>query len=185
MDEELKYFLKEGPHTTKELARLTGKSDSGIRKTLAKHTDTLRCKKNEAGTNLFWIEPSNGDTVEMPEDGQGARSQANPVQTPSSGPEGPEIGPKAKTRGRPAKFSGMKLFPSESLLSTKANPEGDIDPEVSLYANPRRVGSHGYNSMQVIINAPGITTEDFVKAGGRLNDLRWDIDKDNVRAEQE
>jgi hypothetical protein len=46
--------------------------------------------------------------------------------------------------------------------------------------NPRRAGSHGYRSLQIIIDNPGITTEDYLAKGGRLNDLRWDLAHGNV-----
>lgn len=49
-------------------------------------------------------------------------------------------------------------------------------------ANVRREGSHGHKSLQIIIDNPGITTEAFVEAGGRLVDLKWDIEHSNVVA---
>lgn len=51
--------------------------------------------------------------------------------------------------------------------------------------NPRRPGSYGHTSLQIIIDAgdAGITTEDYVKAGGRMNDLHWDIDHGSAVAE--
>lgn len=48
--------------------------------------------------------------------------------------------------------------------------------------NQRREGSHGHKSLQIVIDNPGITTEAFIEAGGRLVDLKWDIDKGNVTA---
>lgn len=48
--------------------------------------------------------------------------------------------------------------------------------------NPRREGSHGYKSIQIIIDNPGITTEAFIEAGGRLVDLKWDIKNNSVTA---
>ena len=61
-----------------------------------------------------------------------------------------------KVRGRPATNAGKKLFPL-----TKANP--------------RLPGSNGYHSFKIIADNPGIAYEDYLKAGGRNNDLRWDI----------
>ena len=48
--------------------------------------------------------------------------------------------------------------------------------------NPRRPGSHGFNSMEIIIDAgkEGISYEDFIVAGGRRQDLAWDLKHDNV-----
>jgi hypothetical protein len=76
-----------------------------------------------------------------------------------------------KRRGRAPSLAGRKLFPSAKL----ADEDGNI-------VNPRREGTHGHKSMAVIIDNPGITVEDFVSKGGRLVDLRWDIDRDRVDA---
>ena len=48
--------------------------------------------------------------------------------------------------------------------------------------NPRRLGSHGYKSMQIILDAPDKTIlyEDFIAAGGRGEDLRYDLEKEHV-----
>ncbi len=161
MDNELRYFLEQGPTTTKELARLTGKSDSGIRKTLQKHTATVMCKKNDAGANVFWLEPNKADksAVEAPL----ASPEAKVGATPS---ESPDVAPATSPgrRGRKPTAYGQKLFAT-----------GD--------ENPRRAGTHGHKSMAVIIAKPGLTTEQFVTAGGRLVDLRWDLNLGNVRTE--
>jgi hypothetical protein len=42
--------------------------------------------------------------------------------------------------------------------------------------NPRRPGSFGHFSMQIILDEPGISYEEYIKKGGRSNDLNWDID---------
>jgi ssDNA-binding Zn-finger/Zn-ribbon topoisomerase 1 len=55
IDNELAYFLRLGPTTAKELARLIGKSESRMREILKQHQDEIQCKKNEAGTNVFWL----------------------------------------------------------------------------------------------------------------------------------
>src|SRR5262249_44522283 len=40
--------------------------------------------------------------------------------------------------------------------------------------NPRRPGTHGYNSFKLI--SDGMTYEEYRRLGGRNNDLQWDID---------
>jgi hypothetical protein len=35
--------------------------------------------------------------------------------------------------------------------------------------------SHGYRSLEIIRQKPGITYEAFIAAGGRARDLRWDV----------
>jgi hypothetical protein len=59
-------------------------------------------------------------------------------------------------RGKVAEFTGMTL----KAVKDK---------------NHRRNPSHGFNSMEIILQKPGIKYEDFIAAGGRNVDLRWDI----------
>jgi hypothetical protein len=46
--------------------------------------------------------------------------------------------------------------------------------------NPRREGTHGYRSMEVVRNAPGIRYEDYINKGGRRVDLQGSIDLKQV-----
>lgn len=39
--------------------------------------------------------------------------------------------------------------------------------------NPRRPGSHGYNSFSLIRSR--MTVAEYLEAGGRATDLRWDV----------
>jgi hypothetical protein len=50
--------------------------------------------------------------------------------------------------------------------------------------NPRRQGSHGFRSIQLILDAgpKGIATESFIELGGRLKDAQWDIAHNYVEA---
>lgn len=66
-----------------------------------------------------------------------------------------------KPRIRKSEYSGCTLHPN-------------------VEENPRRAGSHGHNSLQIILDDPGITYEDFRARGGRTNDLRWDINAGRV-----
>ncbi len=72
---------------------------------------------------------------------------------------------KTKSSGEPkgklSKFSGRKLFPVSST-------------------NPRRPQSYGFTSLQIIIDNPGISYEEFTNLGGRRQDLQWDIDHGSV-----
>jgi hypothetical protein len=49
-------------------------------------------------------------------------------------------------------------------------------------ANPRRTGTKGHASMQIILDAgkAGIKYEDYIAKGGRPNDLAWDIERKSV-----
>lgn len=62
----------------------------------------------------------------------------------------------AAERGRKSNFHGKKIYAKVS-------------------ENLRRTNSHGYRSMQIILNAkPGLSVEEFLAKGGRMEDLRWD-----------
>lgn len=49
--------------------------------------------------------------------------------------------------------------------------------------NPRRENTYGYRAMELVINAglEGISYRDYLRGGGRPNDLGWDLAKGNVR----
>ncbi len=70
-------------------------------------------------------------------------------------------------RGKPSQLAGCKLFLKEELLGK----------------NPRRAGSHGERSLQIIIDNPGITYEEAIASGARAVDIRWDFEKGYVIAE--
>jgi hypothetical protein len=72
----------------------------------------------------------------------------------------------ATTKSAKSMFSGKKLFPSRSAKQT----------------NPRRPESYGFRSLEVIRANPGITYEDFLRAGGRRVDLAWDLRHGNAEA---
>lgn len=89
------------------------------------------------------------------------RAKASKVSKPESSE------PKGR---RTSAFSGKTLHPAK--FADDGSP-----------VNPRREGSHGFNSMQIIISNPGIGYDEYISAGGRLNDLTWDIKHGNCRAE--
>lgn len=75
----------------------------------------------------------------------------------------PKGGKKAKQTeggpiGRASRYAGGKLHPVKTV-------------------NPRRAGTHGWKSYEIVREKPGVTYEDYIAAGGRGNDLQWDIDK--------
>ena len=69
----------------------------------------------------------------------------------------------AKKRGRAASNAGRTLV-------------------AKVETNPRREGTHGHKSFSIILAAgkKGIKHEDYIAAGGRNNDLAWDIEHDSV-----
>jgi hypothetical protein len=42
--------------------------------------------------------------------------------------------------------------------------------------NPRKAGTHGWRSFEIVRKQPGISYEAYIAAGGRNNDLRWDVE---------
>lgn len=78
---------------------------------------------------------------------------------------------KGSGRGRKSANAGKRLF-----HTVKENQEGAI-------VNPRKAGSHGHKSMAILIAAgtDGILYEDFIKQGGRPQDLKWDVSHGNAR----
>lgn len=156
MNDELRFFLEKGPTSVKELSRLTGRSTSGIYKALKDVPGIITEQKGRE--TLFSLPPAAAPAGEAP-------------TTPA-----PKAEPVKGKRGRPALAAGKQLYPSDALLGT-------VGIGAPMYENPRRKNSHGYKSLQLVIDNPGITTEEFVKLGGRLNDLRWDLDHGNVKAE--
>lgn len=89
-----------------------------------------------------------------------------PTEVAFDSPEHPSSGAsgKVKRKGRKSKFSGKKIYPAGE-------------------ENPRRVGSAGWKTFELILANPGLTGEELVAGGGRLVDLAWDEAKGNVRLE--
>jgi len=72
-----------------------------------------------------------------------------------------QAAPEGTKRGRVSEFSGK-------TIKSKV-------PE-----NPRREGTQGFESFKIVLANPGITYEDYLAAGGRRQDLAWDLDHDWV-----
>lgn len=99
-----------------------------------------------------------------------AKKAAPPAKAPAAKKAAPVA---AKANGnavskRSNKYAGMLLRPTKDT-------------------NHRRAGTHGHKSMEIIhkAGAKGITTEDFLKAGGRAVDLAWDIEHKHVKTEKQ
>lgn len=72
--------------------------------------------------------------------------------------------PKAASKGKPSTGASK---PSAGKLVGKIYR--------IVKGNPRKEGTHGFNSYALITD--GMTVEAYLAAGGRNNDLRWDIEK--------
>jgi hypothetical protein len=65
-------------------------------------------------------------------------------------------------RGRPSVFAGRRLT-------------------ATMGHNPRKDGTFGQRSYQIILDNPGITFEKYRELGGRANDLQYDYVRDRVQ----
>lgn len=77
-------------------------------------------------------------------------------------------GGKSEARGRNSSHAGKKIF-----ILTEKN------------ANPRREGTHGHKSFELVRTAGSgkLTYEAYIEKGGRSNDLAWDLDKGYVKVQ--
>lgn len=166
MNDELRYCLQRGPTSAKELARLTGLSISTIYKAVAE--PGVETEETIHGKRFFIIPP------ETNSNGPEGEATASPQEPPATSEP---VAHAPSKRGRPTSFTGKQLFAHENLLR-EASETG-----AAYYENPRRRNSAGFNSLEIIINHPGITTEEFRAQGGRMNDLRWDVEHGHVRVE--
>lgn len=91
MQTYLKTALLAGPLTVKELAAMIGKSESRTRELLKADQDTIKCKKNDAGTNVFWLDPEPAAEGEAMQDEGDALLRCPLCQsTENQAPAGPE-----------------------------------------------------------------------------------------------
>lgn len=115
----------------------------------------------------------------------------SPIELKEQAPPAQEVGQETEIkdrpkRGRPPKEKAPKEPKPEGERKRSERfgqtatlyPQGDALP-----SNPRRADSHGWRSLEIIRTKPGISVNEFLKAGGRLNDLRWDIEYGRVRVD--
>ena len=112
---------------------------------------------------------SNGAEVEI-------GAEAEPATEGTKGKRAPKArAPKAERAPRKAKESKGETKRGRyvgHLLFSKCDK------------NPRREGSIGYHSHQILLENPGIRYEEFLEKGGVPAALQWDIDKDLARVEK-
>ena len=104
----------------------------------------------------------------------GIEPEAVPADTPAqpaaeAATTDAEKAKKKKAAAKPAKGKRSSKFADKVIKNKSAE-------------NPRREGTHGHRSMEIIMKAgkKGITYAAYIEAGGRNNDLNWDVEKDNV-----
>ena len=97
----------------------------------------------------------------------GIEPEAVPADTPAQ--PAAEAATTDAEKAKPAKGKRSSKFADKVIKNKSAK-------------NPRREGTHGHRSMEIIMKAgkKGITYAAYIEAGGRNNDLNWDVEKDNV-----
>lgn len=85
---------------------------------------------------------------------------------------------KAKQQKKTAKKGGGTKKDEGAGPGRKSNYAGKLIYK-NVDGNPRREGTHGFKSFALIKN--GMTYEQYITAGGRANDLAWDVEKGNVK----
>ena len=67
-----------------------------------------------------------------------------------------------KNRGRPSMYAGKTVKPL-------------------VAENPRRPGTHGHKSFEILLaNPDGMTYEEYISEGGRRNDLLFDVERERA-----
>mgnify|MGYP003146781951 CR=1 FL=1 len=80
---------------------------------------------------------------------------------------GSKVNKHIESRGRKSKFDNKRIL----LKSEETH-------------NPRRKGSHGFTSYQIILENPGLTYEKFIELGGRRQDLAWDVEMKRFKVQR-
>lgn len=158
--------------TIEELAaeRITGDQLVGLYNALTPDAQIKRFETKEKGIVRLWA-LAEAKAIVVDESTQERAPQGSSSEKKEKSMPKKEKVKKAEAaetsgkRGRVSEFAGKKLI---------ANVEGN--------ENPRREGSYGHTSMQIIIDAgkKGIVYEDFLAAGGRRTDLAFDFNKGYV-----
>ena len=87
-------------------------------------------------------------------------------------------------------YAGGRHAPPETefVKANKALGKREAKHAQKIYPliedNPRRPDTFGHISMAIVLNRPGITIGDYLKAGGRMKDLNWDILHESVKIDK-
>lgn len=101
---------------------------------------------------------------------------SNPTEAEvAEGQKQETLNPPAPT-GEPVEPKGNRgrKVGTSKLAGTKFAPTKEV--------NPRRAGTHGWHSYNILLaNPAGIEYSEYIAAGGRANDLAWDISHKYVK----
>lgn len=79
-----------------------------------------------------------------------------------------------------AKKAAVKKAEKPKAAPKKSQYAGKI-LTATVDENPRKAGTAGHKSFAIVLKNPGITYEDYVKNGGRSNDLQWDVERKRIK----
>ena len=94
----------------------------------------------------------------------------------------PKAAKKAKNAAKPKAAKKGKANGDATETKRKGRPSPLYGKKIKCLVkdNPRRAGTNGYHSMKIILENPNMLVEDFVANGGRIVDLKWDMNKGSV-----
>lgn len=78
--------------------------------------------------------------------------------------------------GRKKRVMGVEVITPKRVIA-KRNKYAGAKLQATVKTNPRKEGSFGYHSMKIIMDNPNILYEDYIAKGGRLQDLKWDLER--------
>ena len=86
-----------------------------------------------------------------------------------------ELGPLRGDGGTGSGRVRKSIYSGKIIVAKHTDDDGNL-------VNPRREGTWGERSYNIVLEAPDnrISYEDYKRAGGRNNDLKWDYDHDFV-----
>jgi hypothetical protein len=169
------YTPIENGETTMATANLSNTSKHEPKKvrTLFPPVDGVVKASEVKGIKGIKVKETAETAAKAPEKGKGAgKGKAapkgkEPAKAPAKKAAAKEKAPVRESFGRKSVHSGKSLHP-------KHTEDGKL-------VNPRREGTHGFNSYSILLKHPGIKYEDYIAKGGRHNDLAWDIAHDYVK----
>lgn len=109
--------------------------------------------------------------------GRGRKAAPEPVLAPAPTPKGPKM--PRKVAPDPVELEAPELEAKKSTYNPDSFAQGAIANDDVIKpvrdANPRRAGTAGWDSYNILLDGGAMTVAEYVEKGGRRNDLRWDI----------
>jgi hypothetical protein len=122
------------------------------------------------------------EVTEEKEQGEEAATEGNTESTEGTTNNTEDSDMAAKKGRKSAKKATAKKSATEGEGAGRPSAfAGKVIRKVAT-SNPRREGTHGYNSWEALKS--GMTYEKYIAAGGRRQDLAWDLAKGYIKLEK-